>query len=166
MECSSGPVEIAIREPASPLPTGVVTDAVVPPLNRRAARVRAGIRAVALYRITLFIVVTVVFALPRAMPGDALATRQDPTDSLYVSDAKTRAHLLAYYGLDKPLIVQYGKYLVRVSHGDLGWSIANNTKVTKLIREHLPWTLLLMGTSLAISSFISFLAGVTAAWRR
>lgn len=166
MEGPSGSVEVATRTPAPPLPAGATTNPVSPPLNRRAARVRAGIRAVALYVITLFIVVTVVFALPRAMPGDPLATRQDPSDSLYVSDAKTRAHLLAYYGLDKPLIVQYTKYLGRVSHGDLGWSIANNTKVTKLIREHLPWTLLLMGTSLAISSFVSFLAGVTAAWRR
>jgi len=137
-----------------------------PPSPRRAAQLRAVVRAVVLYAVTLLAVVTVIFAIPRAMPGDPLQAREDPTDSLYVSDPAARQRLLAYYGLDKPLIVQYREYLGRIAHGDLGWSISRNLPVRKLIAMHLPWTLLLMGTALAVSSAISFVAGVGAAWRR
>ena len=138
----------------------------VAPDARRLAQLRASLRAIGLYAVTLFVVVTVIFAIPRAMPGDPIASRQDPNDSLYVSDETTRARLLAYYGLDRPLIEQYGDYLGRIAQGDLGWSISRNTPVRTLIRQHLPWTILLMTTAIAISSSISFMAGVGAAWRR
>jgi peptide/nickel transport system permease protein len=116
--------------------------------------------------VTLFAVATVVFAIPRAMPGDPIQARADPTDSLYIGDASVRGHLLSYYGLDRPLIVQYGHYLGRIAHGDLGWSIARNMPVRTLIGLHLPWTLLLMGTALAASAAVSFVAGIGAAWRQ
>lgn len=132
----------------------------------RAARIRSAARAVALYAVTLYAVVTVVFLIPRLMPGDPIASREDPENSLFIDDPGIRERTLAYYGLDRPLPEQYASYLGRVGQGDLGWSIARNTPVRTLIRQHLPWTLLLMGTSLAISSTISFLAGVAAAWHR
>jgi peptide/nickel transport system permease protein len=116
--------------------------------------------------VTLLAVVTVVFAIPRAMPGDPIAAREDPTDSLYVSDAGMRAKLLEYYGLDRPLVSQYRDYMGRIARGDLGWSISRNMPVRDLIRQHLPWTLLLTGVGLALSSAISFVAGIGAAWRR
>lgn len=140
-----------------------------PPADEQArhrAQLRASLRAIGLYAITLFVVVTVIFAIPRAMPGDPIAARQDPNDSLYVSDETTRARLLAYYGLDRPLIEQYGDYLGRITRVDLGWSISRNTPVRTLIGQHLPWTILLMATAIAFSSSISFMAGVGAAWRR
>jgi peptide/nickel transport system permease protein len=136
------------------------------PRERRVRKWRAVLRATVLYAVTLFAAVTVIFAIPRAMPGDPIQAREDPTDSLYVSDATARARLMAYYGLDKPLVTQYRQYLVRIAHGDFGWSIARNLPVRDLVGQHLPWTLLLMGTGLALSSGISFLAGIGAAWRR
>ena len=136
------------------------------PPSRRLAQVRAVARAIVLYAVTLLIVVTVIFAIPRAMPGDPIAAREDPTDSLYVSDPAARERMLAYYGLDKPLVVQYREYLGRIVTGDFGWSISRNMPVRELIGKHLPWTLLLMGTALTLSSAISFLAGIGAAWRR
>ena len=137
-----------------------------PPSRRRLAQLRATGRAVVLYAVTLLAVVTVVFAIPRAMPGDPIQAREDPTDALYVSDAGVRAKLLQYYGLDRPLVTQYRQYLSRISRGDLGWSISRNMPVRQLIGQHLPWTLLLMGVGLALSSSISFAAGIGAAWRR
>lgn len=136
------------------------------PRRRRLTQFRAAARAIVLYAVTLFTVVTVIFAIPRAMPGDPIAAREDPTDSLYVSDPAIRQRMLAYYGLDKPLVVQYRSYLGRIAQGDLGWSISRNMPVRELIAKHMPWTLLLMGTALALSSTISFLAGIGAAWRR
>lgn len=122
------------------------------------------LRSVGLYLLTLFVVVTLVFVLPRAMPGDPLTALQDPDNNVFVTDPELRERLLAYYGLDEPLPEQYLGYLTSVATGDLGWSISRNTPVTTLVAAHLPWTLLLMGSALALASGLSFLAGVTSAW--
>lgn len=110
--------------------------------------------------------VTVVFALPRAMPGDPLTALQDPDNNVFISDPEVRGRLLAYYGLDEPLPAQYVHYLASVAGGDLGWSISRNAPVTSLIAAHLPWTLLLVGSALALAAVLSFLAGVASAWHR
>lgn len=124
------------------------------------------LRTAALYAVTLWAVVTLVFLLPRLLPGDPLQNLDDPGSGTFVYDAHTRARVGAYYGLDRPLLEQYGSYLSGLLRGDLGWSIAQNSPVSTLIARRLPWTLLLMGSALALSSVISFLAGVAAAWRR
>jgi peptide/nickel transport system permease protein len=123
-------------------------------------------RTVVLYGLTMWAVVTLVFLLPRLMPGDPLQGLDNPDSGTFVYDPQTRAKVAAYYGLDQPLISQYGSYLVDLAHGDLGWSISQNTTVATLMAGRLPWTLLLMGSAVALSSVISFLLGVTAGWRR
>ena len=134
------------------------------PVDRR--RLVAALRTVALYLVTLWAVVTVVFVLPRMIPGDPLQALDQPDSGTYVYDAVVRAKVAAYYGLDKPLVSQYGSYLSGLRHGDLGWSISQNVPVRTLIVRRLPWTLLLMGGALAVSSVLGFVAGVAAAWRR
>lgn len=126
----------------------------------------AALRAVGLYLVTLWVIVTLVFALPRAMPGDPLRALEDPDNALYLSDPDVRARLEAYYGLDRSLLAQYGNYLNGLAHGDLGFSIARRAPVSDLVRARLPWTLLLMGVSLVAASVVSFVAGVNATWRR
>lgn len=123
-------------------------------------------RSVALFVLTLWAVATVVFLLPRLLPGDPLSSLNDPDSGNFIYDPAIRAKLAAYYGLDRPLLSQYLSYLGGLAHGDLGWSISQNVPVTRLIAGRLPWTLLLMGTALAVSSVIGFMAGVTAAWHR
>lgn len=135
-----------------------------PAIARR--RGASPIRTVVLYLITLWAVVTVVFLLPRLMPGDPLQALDQPDSGTFVYDPVIRAKVASYYGLDKPLVSQYRTYLVGLAHGDLGWSISQNQSVGKLLRARLPWTLLLMGSALALSSTISFVVGITAAWRR
>jgi len=118
---------------------------------------------VAAYLLTVWVVATVVFALPRAMPGDPLATYSDDTGAL--SPAR-RAVFEAHYHLDRPLLVQYREYLGDLVHGDFGTTISGGVPVSLLLRRRLPWTALLVATSLAVSSVLAFAAGVTAAWRR
>lgn len=137
-----------------------------PPDHDATRRWSAWLGTVALYGVTLWAVVTLVFLLPRLLPGDPLQGLDDPDSGAFVYDAQTRARVAAYYGLDRPLVDQYGSYLSGLVRGDLGWSIAQNSPVSTLIARRLPWTLLLMGSALALSSAISFLAGVAAAWRR
>jgi peptide/nickel transport system permease protein len=121
---------------------------------------------VGLYALTLAAVVVVVFALPRAMPGDPLSALNDPDNSVYINDQVVRTRVEAYYGLDKPLPVQFEHYVGRLAHGDFGFSIARKRPVASLLRDHLPWTLLLMGVSILLASLLSFMAGVAATWRR
>ena len=127
---------------------------------------RAALRSVGLYGLTMVAVVVVVFALPRAMPGDPLAALDDPDNSVYVTDPVVRDKVRAYYGLDQPLPEQFRQYVGRLARGDLGFSIARKRPVVSLLRAHLPWTLLLMGVSIVVASLLSFVAGVAATWRR
>lgn len=131
-----------------------------------AARVPPALRIVLLYAVTLFLIVTLIFALPRLMPGDPIQSREDPSNPLFIQDVQSRNEVLAYYGLDKPIVQQYFSYLGNVLHGNLGWSIAANQPVSSMIMQHLPWTALLMLTSITAASLIAYVAGVGAAWRR
>lgn len=121
---------------------------------------------VALYAVTLWVVITLVFLLPRFLPGNPLNALSDPNSGNFIYSATARAKLAAYYGLDRTLVSQYLSYLSGLAHGQLGWSISQNIPVTTIIARRLPWTLLLTGTALVLSSTISFVAGVTAAWHR
>lgn len=123
-------------------------------------------RTVGLYVITLWAVITLVFLLPRLLPGDPLGSLEDASSGQFVYDPELRAKLAAFYGLNRPLVDQYLSYLSGLVHGRLGWSISQNTPVVTLIARRLPWTLLLMGSALVLSSVTSFFAGATAAWHR
>lgn len=127
----------------------------------RRSRVAAG--RVAAYAFTLWVVVSIVFLLPRFMPGDPLAIYDDSEAPL---SPVAREALEAHYNLDKALPAQYIGYLGSLARGDLGQSILHRNDVASLMRNRVPWTLLLMGTALAVSAAVSFLAGVSAAWRR
>src|SRR5919198_3722649 len=98
---------------------------------------RAALRSVGLYALTMFAVVVVVFSLPRAMPGDPLSALNDPDNSVYVSDQAVRDKVQAYYGLDKPLPEQFEHYVGRLARGDFGFSIARKRPVASLLRDHL-----------------------------
>ncbi|HVE47812.1 MAG TPA: ABC transporter permease [Acidimicrobiales bacterium] len=137
------------------------------PGQRRPPRSRVPyLRTVGLYALTLWALVTLVFFLPRFMPGDPLRQLDDPDSGTFLHDPAERDRVAAYYGLDKPLVSQYRTYLSDLRKGDFGWSISQNQPVSTLLKKRLPWTLLLTGSALALSSMISYFAGVTAAWHR
>jgi peptide/nickel transport system permease protein len=118
------------------------------------------------YLATLWVVLTLNFLLPRLLPGDPLSALLDPESSDYVFNAEVRAALEAYYGLDRPLLTQYADYLKGAVTGDLGRSIRLNQPVAELLATHLPWTLLLTGTALGLTSLFGLLGGAEAAWKR
>jgi peptide/nickel transport system permease protein len=118
------------------------------------------------YIISLWAILTLNFLLPRWLPGDPLAALLDPESSDYVFNNQVREALEAYYGLDRPLTQQYTTYLAGAFTGDLGLSIRLNQPVSRLLREHLPWTLLLTLTALSTASLIGVWSGAEAAWRR
>lgn len=116
--------------------------------------------------ISLWLILTVNFLLPRWLPGDPLSGLIDPSSSAYVFDDDTRSELEAYYGLDRPLLSQYADYLSGIWAGDMGYSIRLHQPVNQLIRDHLPWTLLLTLTSLSLAALMALILGSEAAWHR
>src|SRR5215469_7879906 len=134
----------------------------VAPLVRLAPRLRrpAG------YVVTLFLVITINFFLPRMMPGDPLHALVDPSSPTFVTDAATRTSVAHYYGLDQPLIAQFGHYLASLAHGDLGRSIDQSEPVSTIVGGALPWTLLLIVTALLLATVFGVAGGVQSGWRR
>lgn len=118
------------------------------------------------FLISLWLILTLNFLLPRCLPGDPLSALIDPESSDYVFNAEVRTSLEAYYGLDHSLLAQYSFYWSDLLQGDLGQSIRLNRPVHYLIQKHLPWTLLLTLTSLFCASLLSLLMGSEAAWQR
>ncbi|MCH8310669.1 MAG: hypothetical protein IIB17_09285, partial [Chloroflexi bacterium] len=58
---------------------------------------------------TIFGVTILIFLIMRALPGDPLSVFLDPSQIVLMSDAE-RASIMAELGLDRSLVVQYGKW--------------------------------------------------------
>jgi peptide/nickel transport system permease protein len=110
--------------------------------------------------------VVLTFVLPRALPGDPTEALGDSGGaSTRVLPAEARQTLRAYYGLDRPVGVQFALYLFRLARLDFGRSYSLNRPVRSLLGERLPYTLTLVGTSLVISAALGSALGVLSACR-
>ncbi len=110
--------------------------------------------------LTLWFAVTVTFLLLRLLPGDPAQAVATPNMT-----PATRQILLHQYGLDQPMLVQYGKYLWQLLHGNLGVSFSQQVSVTSVLMARLPWTLLLTVSSLVVTVAVGIPLGVLAATR-
>jgi len=105
----------------------------------------------------------VVFFAIRLVPGDAI-TAMLGTEGGLLTPAQ-RASLAAYFGLDQPILVQYGRWLVGLLQGDLGISTTYGKPVLGVILARFPLTLELALLSMVISLAVGIPAGVFAATR-
>lgn len=106
-----------------------------------------------------------VITLP---PGDYISYYVDriSMNGASVSE-EDLAGLRAFYGLDQPWYVQYGKWLFRFVQGDLGRSFSwNNRPVGELIWERLPMTIVVAFGSLLVTYLIAIPIGVYSAVRQ
>ena len=100
------------------------------------------------------------FLILQLAPGDAadvLAGEAGAADPGYVAELRQR------FGLDQPLPVQLGRYLLNIARLDLGYSFRHNMPVAALIAQRLPATLLLIVASLGIAFLGGIVLGATAA---
>jgi peptide/nickel transport system permease protein len=106
----------------------------------------------------------VVFAIVHALPGDAIDALVPPDAA---SNPATRAALEKELGLDKPIYVQYLKWLERiVLHGDFGKSITTRRTISVEIFNRLPATIYLAVTAVLVSLVIAIPLGTIAAVKR
>ncbi len=114
----------------------------------------------------LIMVTIIVFFSIRLLPGDPLTIFMGQNSSLASMTSEEVEHLRHQYGLDLPVIVQYGNWLGGLFKGDLGDSIFYNEKVGTLIAQRYPVTIFLGLLALIVSTSLGILAGLTAAIRR
>ncbi|HEY3507484.1 MAG TPA: ABC transporter permease [Actinocatenispora sp.] len=121
---------------------------------------RFALRRLARALLTLWFAVTATFLLLRLLPGNPALAVANP--NMTKADQQL---LLHQYGLDQPLIVQYGKYLWQLVHGNLGVSFTQQVPVGDVLLNRLPWTLLLTGSALLVTIGVGIPLGVLAATR-
>lgn len=100
---------------------------------------------------TLFGVSIIAFVILRVIPGNPIVMMLPPQ-----ATQQDILELKAQYGLDKPIPVQYGIWLMNVVQGDFGVSIHMKQDVMELIMERLPATLELVITA----TFIALVLGI------
>lgn len=109
----------------------------------------------------LFGIVTAVFILARVIPGDPCraALGERATDAMCDEYARRE-------GLDRPIPVQFGKYLGNILRGNFGESISERRSIVEILIERLPTTIELSLLALTFALIVGIPLGVLAAYRR
>ncbi|MFI4997070.1 MAG: ABC transporter permease [Hyphomicrobiales bacterium] len=113
------------------------------------------LRRIGMAAVTLFGVAVIVFLLLRVVPGDPIAMMIGPGAS-----TQDIADLRARYGLDQPLIAQFGIWLGGILRGDFGSSISLHRDVLELLVERLPATLELAVAALLVAVLLGLTIAV------
>lgn len=100
----------------------------------------------------------IAFSLIHLAPGDPARTMAGEHASQRTINA-----IKEKYGLDKPLYIQYGIWLNRALHGDMGRSIVSNEYVTKEILDRFPNTFELTFFAMILAIAIGTMAGIISA---
>lgn len=124
-------------------------------------------RKLAIYLLTVWFVATFNFFLIRFMPGDPLEHLVGEEDYLYLRSAhpEVLTELETEYGLDGSLPEQYGIYLNRLLHGDLGVSYKNKVPVLDLILLRLERTFRLILPAVILAAVLGIFLGAAAGWK-
>ena len=115
--------------------------------------------------IPVFIGVTILLFLlrsPAVVPGDPvrmLAGERNVTPAV-------RAQVIKDYGLDKPIYVQYERYMAKLVRGDLGQSYQQQRPVKTILVQKFPNTLKLALVAILIEAVLGIAAGVLSAVKR
>ncbi|MGX7348426.1 oligopeptide ABC transporter permease [Aerococcus vaginalis] len=110
--------------------------------------------------LTLFLIASVTFFLMKLLPGTPFTNENKLSpDQIYIMNEK--------YGLNDPLIVQYGNYMLNLLKGDLGISFQfNNTPVTQLLSNRIGPSLQLGAQAMVVGTLIGTVFGVLSAMYR
>ena len=115
--------------------------------------------------IPVFIGVTILLFLlrsPALVPGDPVRMIAGERN---ISGA-VRAQVIKDYGLDKPIYVQYARYMEKLFQGDLGQSYQMRRPVSTILFKAFPNTLKLAGVAIIIEAIIGISAGILSAVKR
>ena len=118
------------------------------------------IKRVAMGLLSIFIVATLTFLLMNLVPGGPFVAEKS------ISKAAQEA-LAQKYGLDKPLIEQYGNYISSFLKGDMGLSLRQRGRtVNEIIFSKFPVSAKLAGIAVAVALIIGIPLGCLSAYNR
>jgi peptide/nickel transport system permease protein len=109
----------------------------------------------------LLIVTFVVFLLIQAAPYDVVDSITTPQMSDETVDA-----IRAKYGLDQPIVIQYGLWLGNVLQGDLGYSLVSRQPIGTELAARVPNTVMLVAPAYVAALVIAIVLGLVAGSRR
>ena len=113
---------------------------------------------------TLFVASMLIFAIIRLPPADFVTTLvAQAAQSGSSSDQASMQALRHQFGLDQPLYVQYGRWVIGLLHGDLGYSFEWQRPVGPLIAAQLVYTLLLSLMSMVFMWVVALPIGIYSA---
>ncbi len=120
------------------------------------------------YLLTIWIIITLNFLLPRFLPGDPflLLSSDSPDNEEIIMSQEQQDYYKSYYGLDKSMGEQYVTYIGQLMHGDLGYSIYYKVPVSDLIIGRLGWTIFIVISAMVISTAVGVVLGSISAWYR
>lgn len=109
--------------------------------------------------ITLFLVITITFFLMQIVPGGPFLTEK--------MDPEQAERLMARFGYDQPITVQYVNYIRALLRGDMGESLAvkGGASITGMISDRFPTSLKLGSIALFLSLLIGIPLGSSAAMK-
>ena len=108
--------------------------------------------------IALLIVTLLTFLALQVIPGDPV-TKMLGADATVAQAAQLRARL----GLDQPVLVRYGRWLLSFLKGDPGISYSYSMPVAEMLKGKLSVTVILTALSFAMTVFISIPLGILTA---
>ena len=109
---------------------------------------------------TIYLVATITFFIMYLVPGGPFLSEKSPSPTIL-------AAMNEKYGLDKPVIVQYKNYMVKLVQGDLGISIKKvGRSIMQIIAETFPVSAKVGGISILIALFFGIPMGAVAAVNR
>ena len=110
--------------------------------------------------VTVFAIATLTFFGMHAVPGDPLLKGK-------VVNEAVRKNLEEKYGINKPLHIQYGTFLLNMAQGDFGISFTQqNRTVNEIIREHFPVSAILGMLAIITAAIGGIIGGAIAALKR
>ncbi|OMF26281.1 sodium:proton antiporter [Paenibacillus sp. FSL H8-0548] len=119
--------------------------------------------------ITLFCATLIIFVLTHLAPGDPVQMLLNKQIEVARSDSEAyqvkAAELREQWGLDQNIVVQYGYWINRLLHFDLGSSIHTGRLVSSEIAERLPATIMLSIAALFIQIVLGLWLGTVSALR-
>lgn len=110
--------------------------------------------------VVLFLALTAVFIMVR-LSGDPVLLMV-PADATPEYMEEFRSHM----GFDKPLIVQYVRFLGGAVQGNFGQSLRQQADALSLVIERIPASMLLTAAAISLALFISIPIGIISAFKR
>ena len=111
--------------------------------------------------IVLFIVTLLVFLLMQLVPGDPIVNFLGAN-----ATEEQIAHYTELFGYDQPVLIQYGKWIIGLFHGEMGRSVSLQREISEVIFQRLGVTLTIVIPAFLLAVILGVVLGIIAAKKR